>query len=105
MRLSPCVAYPSSPGSNPLGQREQQRRPVASKRAAVHAGERRRPLARDPLENARRVRRVREVIERRTELLARLEDIRFRERYLAGSALREEIAAQKRARRCLEHEP
>src|SRR5262249_51392747 len=79
----------------------QQLAAVAAPRAAVHTRERRRLETRQPLEMPAAVARVRVVVERPAEGLARPEDVGLGQRWQPVAALGEEIAAEQRARRAL----
>ena len=68
-------------------------------------GEGRRTLGGEALENGRRLRRVRKVVHRRAKRLARAQDVRLGQRHIARAALGEEVAAEERPRRHIQHQP
>ena len=74
----------------------QQRRAVAAPRAAVHARECDRRGRRESLDHLPGILRVRKVVHLPAESLARLEDIRLRDCRVVSTALRKQIAAEKR---------
>src|SRR5262245_46685049 len=80
-----------------IGERAEQAAAVAAPGAAVHAGERRRPERGQPLQVLAAVARVRVVVERLPERLARPEDVRLGQRGPPVAALGEEVAAEQRA--------
>ena len=86
------------PRAEGLRQRAQQRRAIPAPRAAVHARQHLRLLARQALQDRGGVRRVRVVVHRRAERFARPEDVGLGDRRRAAAALREEVAAEQRAR-------
>jgi hypothetical protein len=55
-------------------------------------------LLRQPFEDGACLRRVRKVVHGRAETLAGTEDVRFRKRHFAATALREQVATEERAR-------
>src|SRR5690606_26032353 len=101
-------SLPSPKGDMPLphrvGQRPQQRSPIASPRATVHTRERRRLLLCESFERLARVRRMGEIVERLAERFAGLEDVFLDQRFLAYATLCKQIAAEKGLRRHLHRE-
>src|SRR5687767_15125009 len=83
-----------------IGERAQQLRAVTSERAAVHACEDAWLGRRETIEHRARVLRMRVVLHRRPHAFARLEDraVALTEWRRVGAGLREEIAAEERAR-------
>jgi len=70
----------------------------------VHARQHLRLFAREALEDGGGLRRVRVVVHRRAERLTRAQNVGLGDRRGAAAALREEVAAEQRARGRLHHE-
>src|SRR5439155_13513510 len=93
-RAEPCIF-----GGEGVGERPEERGAVTAPRASVHARQRRRFGRREPSQQGSRMRGMRIVVEPVAECLALLEDLRRGDqRPRAVARLREQIAAQQRAR-------
>src|SRR6185312_4248753 len=93
-----------SDSGKPGCQRPQKRGTVSAPCAAMHASQSDWPLQSESFENRRRLWGVREIVHSLSEGFTRTQDIRLRQRDIARSALREQVAAKKGPSTQLHHQ-